>query len=538
MRSAVDTLAFPCIVALLAFCWWHFLSEVPDVGISDDHPMSRWLANLTPSSYVKAGSRSIEIENVWRGTLVNGSVKWPTSEWRAQFSVLPALIRPQEAEAMKTGLQDALDEFDEDRDGVDNMITYEFIIMSAGAAKATDPPRERLRRRLADITMPILHSRIAPYVRKRYPKAGAVCHSMIRRYLPNERRTHDTHWDIPSYVSVIVSLDSFGQEFDGGFYVTTGTDLHSFLPLQRGDTVVHQSDLLHGVHVRNGSRWSWAMWFQDSADCSAEAADWWKDEAEQGDPVAQTLRSMRARTADEAWSWLGSAAKSGFPRAQWYYGKAHEDGMNGQAKNAHAAAEWYRKARTGGGLDASYQLGKLERAWGNVSGAISLFKEGAEWGDFNSMVELAGAYQQGIEDLPRNLDLATHWFERAADFSPEAMYQASSLYSKATASRSSEPVKADLYLERAGRMGHFQAMQKIIGRLLHEKRFDEAVPWLLRIETRQSLEKFVHLYQSGVRLKPFSVFRAEQILHEFARQGSKPAEQMLAIVRGISPSTR
>ena len=163
------------------------------------------------------------------------------------------------------------------------------------------------------------------FVWARYPKAGAVCHSMIRRYLENERRSHDTHWDIPSYVSVVVSLDSTNQDFEGGFFVTTGNGEKSFIPLQKGDTVVHQSDLLHGVHVVSGERWSWAMWFQDSSDCSSAAENWWQAEAEEGDPVAQTLRAMRASTAMESWTWLKSAAQSGFPRAQLYFGKAHED---------------------------------------------------------------------------------------------------------------------------------------------------------------------------------------------------------------------
>ena len=157
------------------------------------------------------------------------------------------------------------------------MVTYEFIISSAGAQKAHDPIREALRRKLRAITEPILRQRIQPFVWASYPKAGAVCHSMIRRYLEHERRSHDTHWDIPSYVSVVVSLDSTNLDFEGGFFVTTGNGEKSFIPLQKGDTVVHQSDLLHGVHVVSGERWSWAMWFQDSSDCSSAAENWWQE---------------------------------------------------------------------------------------------------------------------------------------------------------------------------------------------------------------------------------------------------------------------
>ncbi|CAK9057609.1 unnamed protein product, partial [Durusdinium trenchii] len=253
---------------------------------------------------------------------------------------------------MKRLLEDAPDDFDEDIDGVDKMITYEFIISSAGAQKAHDPVRSARRAQLRRITEPILRERIQPFVWARYPKAGAVCHSMIRRYLERERRTHDTHWDIPSYVSVVVSLDSSGQDFEGGFFVTTGNGEKSFIPLQRGDTVVHQSDLLHGVHVRHGERWSWAMWFQDSWDCSSRAESWWQQEAEARDPVAQTLRAMRAATQQESYSWLQEAAQAGFPRAQLYFGKALEDGLAHHAPDPPAAAAWFERSRLGGEIDA------------------------------------------------------------------------------------------------------------------------------------------------------------------------------------------
>lgn len=231
------------------------------------------------------------------------------------------------------------------------MVTYEFIISSAGAEKAHDPVREGLRKRLRAITEPILRDRIEPFVSRLYPRAQAVCHSMVRRYLLKERRSHDTHWDIPSYVSVVVSLDSSGLDFEGGFFVTTGNGEKSFIPLQRGDAVVHQSDLLHGVHVRAGERWSWAMWFQDSADCSSRAETWWQREAERGDAVAQTLRAMRASSREESFKWLAEAAESGFPRAQLYLGKAFEDGLGGE-KDDKQAASWFEEARKNGEVDA------------------------------------------------------------------------------------------------------------------------------------------------------------------------------------------
>merc|ERR1712176_1568016 len=100
------------------------------------------------------------------------------------------------------------------------------------------------------------------------------------------------------------------------------------------------------------------------------------------------------------------------------------------------------------------------------------------------------------------------------------MYQTYVLYSNATETRLPNQGIASLYLERAARMGHFPAMLKFVEPLLRAEHWEQAVPWLLRMESKQSMEKFVELYKSGIRMKAFLVFRAEQILQGLADQGS------------------
>jgi len=46
-----------------------------------------------------------------------------------------------------------------------------------------------------------------------------------------------------------------------------------------------------------------------------------------------------------------------------------------------------------------------------------------------AMGQLAAGYRDG-SDVPKDLDLATQWFERAADFTVEAMYQSYLMYSQ------------------------------------------------------------------------------------------------------------
>ena len=51
-------------------------------------------------------------------------------------------------------------------------------------------------------------------------------------------------------VTAVISLSDYGSEYRGGLYVATGRSANKVVALRRGDAVVHQSDLLHGVKVR------------------------------------------------------------------------------------------------------------------------------------------------------------------------------------------------------------------------------------------------------------------------------------------------
>lgn len=60
-------------------------------------------------------------------TTRNHQLPWPPwprplSKWRAKFSILPSLITAGEADAMKSLLRAAPDDFDEDIDGVDKLL--------------------------------------------------------------------------------------------------------------------------------------------------------------------------------------------------------------------------------------------------------------------------------------------------------------------------------------------------------------------------------------------------------------------------------
>ena len=65
------------------------------------------------------------------------------------------------------------------------------------------------------------------------------------------------------------------------------------LALRRGDAVVHQSDLLHGVKVESGERWSWILWFRDSETCDDFGHEWSRDCARNGDAICQNLHANK-----------------------------------------------------------------------------------------------------------------------------------------------------------------------------------------------------------------------------------------------------
>lgn len=156
---------------------------------------------------------------------------------------------------------------------------------------------------------PYLDNVITPMVHKRYPSACTSrgreryctpCYSLIRKYKHGQRQSHATHHDGHAIVTVVVSLSDYNVNYRGGLYVSTGHGQHEHVALNKGDAVIHQSSLLHGVKVydlpRNPSqteRWSWIMWYRDSEKCEDYGYEWFSECANAGDPLCQHLYSTK-----------------------------------------------------------------------------------------------------------------------------------------------------------------------------------------------------------------------------------------------------
>ena len=245
-------------------------------------------------------------------------------------------LEPDTATAPPSAATAAGLSWDHDLDSVDGKTTFELYLEKSGSTEAiasipgkpdSDPgvrrERARLRSRLNAVTKAVLRDRIEPFVNQKFAKTCGgrcrACFSLVRRYRQKERTTVDAHFDIQAQVTVVVSLGRYGVDFDGGLFVSTGRATGRIdVPLGAGDAVAHESDLLHGVDVRRGSRVSWVMWFKavdDPAQCDgADMSTWHLAEAESGDPLAMFLHAKRLGSPRASAFWMSKAAEGGFPR--------------------------------------------------------------------------------------------------------------------------------------------------------------------------------------------------------------------------------
>ena len=191
----------------------------------------------------------------------------------ARFSVIKSIASEPEIRGMLEILRRVEQQFDTDPDSVDGMPTFEIYTekpehewesneKASSAMNVIGTPKrpmgsDPLRRELQERARTILTERITPFVRQNFPRACGrgkgractPCYSLIRRYREGERQSHGVHHDGHAIVTVVVPLSQYGVDYNGGLYVTTSRGQKRFLALNKGDAVVHQSDLYHGVKV-------------------------------------------------------------------------------------------------------------------------------------------------------------------------------------------------------------------------------------------------------------------------------------------------
>jgi len=204
--------------------------------------------------------------------------------------------------------------------------------------------RQDLRKKLHIIMDPyqdkitkVLHSWLPEKCANNIKGSGrscTPCYSLIRRYRAGERTSHAPHLDGHSFVTVVVSFSDYGTEYTGGLFVSTNVSDRKYIPLNRGDGILHQGDLHHGVRVlderndgRPSERWSWIMWFRDSETCQDHKSEWYEScpGQEDGNPICTYLQATAA-SPQNVLHYLQKASNDGHPQASvklgWAYLKA------------------------------------------------------------------------------------------------------------------------------------------------------------------------------------------------------------------------
>lgn len=245
---------------------------------------------------------------------------------------------------------------------------------------------------------PALEGRVLPYVRARLGEQGVVvADALVRAYRQEDRRQAlAPHYDISSFATVILPLN--GGEYEGGLYIQAGADAASRRLVDRdlasGDALLHSFDVMHGVEVSAGDRFSLVLWLSDSS------------------------ASVQAQAAP----WLLAAADAGRPHAQFLYAEACRAGRYGIEPNAARALAYGQAAARQGHALAQHQLGweYWRRGKGGGQDAVhcrELWCAAAEAGLAAAQVDLANCYANGWLGCgcgEEAREEARRWYGRAA----------------------------------------------------------------------------------------------------------------------------
>ena len=451
-KALVATIIIATVARLFdpAHGYGHSPPEIsPAATTTSSSPSSSSSTTTTTSTFVfPPGANHTETlsPSGYEATIARGNVPWrlwgvDKSPVNVAFDVMAGVVPSTEADDIVAVL-DSVDSFDEDLD-FDGESTFELHLTDKDRRELADLSQLLIdrqtpaRRRLEEIVQPILRDRILPFINLRFTEDCGdhgchVCTSFFRRYRQDLRSKLPLHFDTDALATAVVSLSSAGVDHDGGIFVASNAGSAKFVPLQKGDALVHNSDLFHGVNVPEGSRYTWVIWVRDTEDCGIDISHWHRDRANKGDPLAQyqvaqrihhaaQFRNNNITTGGKASSierekkerarfkWMEQSADSGFAPAMIEVGNAYEHGT-GVAMDLKRALKYWSKAEDMGEPDASNNIGNyfLHSKHDEVA-AVKHFRLGAERGSTGSQHNLGIAYYLGTGGLTKNHVEAVRW---------------------------------------------------------------------------------------------------------------------------------
>ncbi|CAK9110537.1 unnamed protein product [Durusdinium trenchii] len=387
--------------------------------------LSHGITYLDPSSPV---SRNLQIggyqglEERW---LLEKSLRIPNLPGSSSCMRLSKLLAPSFAQQLLAQVQSQ--SYAVDNDSVDGLPSFEYYPMINGTWSDEE---------LGKLLQPMVQELILPYVRSRYScEECTVAEILVRRYLSEERRTHNLHFDGHAYATVVLGLTP-PDEYEGGLYIqpTPHSNSRRFVQLEPGDLFVHSFDLQHGVRLWSGSRYSLIFW----------------------------IKSSPAAVATGTTPWYHRSAAEGDPDAMYNLAGQFLQGIEGEV-DVMEALRLYEKAAKMGHYGAQHHLSLmlLEAAEPNelVRAARGL-RHAADAGFALAQKSLAFAYANG-QGLSQDLAKAAHWMLQAAEQDDlEAAYVLSSMYRHGQGFPTNN-LEADRWLRASAEANYADAMREL-----------------------------------------------------------------------------
>jgi len=387
---------------------------------------------------------------------------------------------------------------DAEPDSVDGMTSQEMFLdndslrnnrpsKEGGFEQENMEERRELRAQLRQLTDPYVE-KITNFLHKWYGadkcnkgngRTCTACYSLIRRYRAGERQSHAPHNDKHSYITVVVSLTDYGKEYNGGLYVSTKNSERNYVQLDRGDAVIHQGDLHHGVKVLDhrddgmpSERWSWIMWIRDSDTCEDHEAEWYEKCAEEGNPTCMYLKATHLNNAVDVVNWNQKASDAGHSQASVKLGYAYLKVLPSHLEfDIEKAENLFTEAiKSSNEPDGHYglaqvllakvsmnimnssnkqQASKEALASPMIAEVVTHLEEAVKSGHPFAMFNLGICHLYGYcqKDGRRDPDLAAEWFE--ASGLPEGFF-AKSLHAGSVGRKE----EAEMWLQRAKLLGY------------------------------------------------------------------------------------
>lgn len=254
---------------------------------------------------------------------------------------------------------------------------------------------------LTPILLPMLNDQIAPFARY-------VCHApelvvadaLVRRYDPADgNEALVAHYDLTSFASVIIPLNP--QECEGGLYVQSGASRQSRRSVDfenAGDALLHRFDVMHGVDVRKGTRYSLVVWLSETEETMRQKMVPWVERERD-----ESVHAAYLYAADAKDGLYGVPKDRGMERRYLEFAAGRGHAISQYTLALALMEEGYRSKEDNRWIE--YERGRI----------VELLEAASGRGLVQALHELGTAYKQGYIGLERNYGVARLILGLAAD---------------------------------------------------------------------------------------------------------------------------